>query len=449
MRLGIANSVAERVVSRLVGAGFSAWYVGGCVRDAILGRDVKDIDIATDASPEEVESLFAPHTVSVGKSFGVVVVLEQGQSFEVVTFRSDGCYIDGRRPSSVSAADVATDASRRDITINALYCNPQTGEVVDYVGGLGDCRNRVIRMIGDPYARLNEDKLRLLRVVRFASVLDFEIEPGTWSAVCALASRIGVVSVERIAKEVLRMLCESPRPSRALQLLYDSRLLHTILPEAVALRGCAQPPEFHPEGDVWRHTCLMLDELPAPRSERLALAVLLHDIGKPSTFSVDETGRIRFKCHAAVGARLAERILRRWKLPTALVERVVSVVREHMTIVEVCKMRPSRRRRWMGEASFPDTLELARLDLLHSTGDLALWRFAKASYEAFKSEPILPPPFLKGADLIAAGLRPGRQMGELLRRLYDLQLEGNLKSRSDALERLPSLLQELDSEAED
>jgi len=430
-------ATAREVAAALARAGHRALFAGGCVRDALLGRALKDVDIATSATPDQVEAIFPGQTVAVGKAFGVVLVLRGGFQFDVATFRADGAYADGRHPEGVTFAAAAEDAQRRDFTVNGLFCEPESGEVIDFVGGLADLDSRVIRAIGEPAVRFREDHLRMLRAVRFASVLGFEIEPATRAALAAHAADIRRVSAERVAAEFIRLLCESPRPSVGLDLLRETGLLAHFLPEIEALHGTAQPPEYHPEGDVWTHTCRMLDELPAPREPELALGVLLHDVGKPATYCEQrdaETGstRIRFPNHAPVGAELAQAILLRLKQPTTRVEAVEALVAGHMQFVEATKMRRAKLRRFLGSANFSRLLELMRLDILHSNNDFATWRFLKEAYEAFQTEPVLPEPLVRGRDLIAWGMRSGPEMGALLNELYDAQIEGRLTSLDQA-----------------
>ncbi len=430
-------AAAREVAATLGSAGHRALFAGGCVRDALLGRPLKDVDIATSATPDQVEALFRGQTVAVGKAFGVVLVSHGGFQFDVATFRTDGLYADGRHPDGVRFATAEGDAQRRDFTVNGLFCDPESGEVTDFVGGLADLGARVIRAIGEPAARFGEDHLRLLRAVRFASVLGFAIEPATRAALERHAAQIRTVSAERVANEVLRMVCESPRPSVGLNLLRETGLLAHILPEVAALCGTAQPPQFHPEGDVWTHTCLMLDALPPPRLPSLALAVLLHDVGKPPTYCEEPdpaTGgtRIRFPCHAPVGAELAEAVLTRLRQPAARIAEVKSLVSGHMRFVEAAKMRRAKLRRFMGEATFPLLLELMRVDVLHSNGDFTAWRFLKEAFDSFKAEPVLPEPLARGRDLLAWGVAPGPALGALLDELYDAQLEGQVTTREEA-----------------
>ena len=430
-------AAARSVAAELARAGHQALFAGGCVRDAWLGRPVKDIDIATSATPDQIEALFPGQTVAVGKAFGVILVLRGGIPFDVATFRTDGDYADGRHPGRVTFASPEGDAQRRDFTVNGLFCEPSDGRIIDFVGGVADLEARVIRAIGEPEARFREDHLRMLRAVRFASVLGFAIEPATLQAVAAHADWLDTVSAERIAAEFGRLLCESPRPSVGLNLLRETGLLARFLPEAVALYGTAQPPKFHPEGDVWTHTCLMLDELEAPRAPALAWSVLLHDIGKPATYLEEEdpaTGerRIRFPCHAPVGAEMAEAVLVRLRQPAALTAAVKAVVLGHMQFVEAERMRRAKLRRFLGSDYFPTLLELMRVDILHSNGDLTAWRFLLAAFASFKSEPVLPPPLARGRDLVAWGFPPGPSMGPLLEALYDAQLEGTVTTPEQA-----------------
>ena len=428
---------ARAVAARLAEAGHDVLFAGGCVRDALLGRPFKDIDVATSAAPDQVEALFVGQTVAVGKAFGVVLVLRDGFSFDVATFRTDGAYVDGRHPSGVRFATPEGDAARRDFTVNGLFCDPFSGVVRDEVGGLQDLAARVIRAIGDPAARFREDHLRMLRAVRFVSVLAFTLDAATQAAVAAHAGWIARVSAERIASEMTRLLCESPRPSVGLNLLRETGLLREFLPEVAALHGTRQPPRYHPEGDVWTHTCLMLDEVPAPRDPVLAWSLLLHDIGKPVTFcreadAADGEPLIRFPCHAPVGAAMAETILTRLRQPAARVEQVKAVVAGHMQGVEAEKMRPATLRRFIGSPVFPVLLEVMRADIQHSNKLFGPWLFLKAAFEAYRAEPVLPPPLVRGRDLAAWGIAPGPRMGELLRALYDAQLEGRITTRDEA-----------------
>ncbi|MCL1857119.1 MAG: CCA tRNA nucleotidyltransferase [Kiritimatiellaeota bacterium] len=418
---------AGRVAGALRRAGHETYFAGGCVRDTLLGREPKDIDVATAATPEEIEALF-PKTVAVGKQFGVIVVVQDESPVEVATFRTDGDYTDGRRPNAIAFSSPKEDALRRDFTINGLFMEIETGRVIDFVGGEEDLRHGIVRAIGDPARRFAEDRLRMIRAVRFAGTLGFAVEHETAAAIRAAAPHIGEVSAERIGQEVVRILAESRAAGASVALLADLGLLPRILPEVDILRGVEQPPEFHPEGDVLTHTCLMLDAMPPPpRSQSLGLAVLLHDVGKKETFlwrtRKDGTRRITFRGHADCGAGQAEAILRRLKLPGDLVHDVTKMVKRHMHFIEVMKMNRATLRHFMASPIFPLELELTRLDQLHSTGDTSLHDYARNAYEAFQSEPILPPRWVTGKDLRALGIPPGPALGALLKEAYALQLD--------------------------
>lgn len=408
--------------------GHEALLVGGCVRDLLLGREPKDWDVATDALPDRIEALF-PKTVAVGKAFGIIaVVAADGTTVEVATYRADSPYADGRHPDAVVFTDARADALRRDFTINALFLDPANGEIRDFVGGRADLEARLVRAIGDPAARFAEDHLRLLRAVRFAATLGFAIEPATFAAIQTLAPRIRRISAERIRDELFRLLAEAPKAGAALQLLRDAGLLKEILPEIDAMVGVEQPPEFHPEGDVFTHTKLMLDALPPKSSHRLALSVLLHDVGKPPTAQFatlpDGTRRWRFENHAPVGADMARAILERLRAPKALIDDVGAIIAGHMRLAAAPQMRAAKLRRLIGAPTFDDELELHRLDCVSSHALLDVYDFLKSKQAAFSAEPILPPPLVTGRDLIALGHVPGPPFAKILRAAYDRQLEG-------------------------
>ena len=408
--------------------GHEAFLVGGGVRDLLLGREPKDWDIATDAPPDRIEALF-PKTLPLGKAFGIIVVVPaDGDPVEVATYRVDSPYADGRRPESVAFTDAREDALRRDFTVNALFLDPTTGEIRDYVGGRADLEARLIRAIGNPAVRFAEDHLRMLRAIRFAATLGFAIDPATFAAIQRLAPQIARISAERIRDELFRLLTESKKAGEALQLLRSSGLLKEILPEIDAMVGVEQPPEFHPEGDVFTHTKLMLDAMPPNPSLRLALAVLLHDVGKPPTANFatlpDGTQRWRFENHAPVGAEMTRAILERLRAPNALVADVCAIVAGHMRIADADKMRPPKLRRLIGAPTFEDELELHRLDCASSHAILDVYDFLKAKQAEFAAEPVLPPPLVTGRDLIALGHAPGPHFAQILRDAYDRQLEG-------------------------
>ncbi|MBA3831916.1 MAG: CCA tRNA nucleotidyltransferase [Chthoniobacterales bacterium] len=425
------QKVAGHIVARLTKAGFTAYFAGGCVRDLLRGEAPKDIDIATDARPEEVQKIFA-RTYAVGAHFGVVVVLEEGLQFEVATFRSDGAYLDGRRPAEVHFSSPEEDARRRDFTINGMFFDPPNGAVIDFVGGRADLATRVVRAIGEPAERFEEDRLRLLRAVRFATVLEFEIEPTTWNAIIRTAGSISEISAERIREELIRIFL-SPQRVRGWDLLDRSGLLEQILPELAAMKGCEQPPQYHPEGDVFEHTRLMLELLPNDVSLPLVFSVLFHDIGKPPTATVDETGRIRFNGHDRLGAEMAEAIMQRLRFTRAEIDATVEAVRQHMVFKDVPNMRLAKLKRFMARPTFTDELELHRVDCTSSHGMLDNYEFLKEKAQEFAHEPIIPPPLVRGGDLIALGMKPGPRFGEILEAVETRQLEGNLRDREEAL----------------
>jgi tRNA nucleotidyltransferase/poly(A) polymerase len=425
--------LARALVQRLHNAGHIAYYAGGCVRDALLGKDPHDYDIATDALPEDVQRIFNK-TVAVGAHFGVICVIEDGQEFQVATFRSDGAYRDGRHPESVAYSSPQQDALRRDFTVNGMFYDPLAGEVIDYVGGRADLEARVLRAVGDPVERFKEDRLRLLRAVRFATVLGLEWDPATWAAVRAASSEIREVSAERIREELVRIFL-SPERVRGFDLLDESGLLRAVLPELELLKGCEQPPQFHPEGDVFVHTRRMLELLPSQVSLALVLSVLFHDIGKPGTLSRDaDGGRIRFNGHDRLGAGMTEVLMERLRFSRRDIEPTVEAVAQHMVFKDVQQMRVARLKRFMSRETFEDELELHRVDCQSSHGMLDNYHFLKAKREEFGNEPLIPKPLITGRELIALGLKPGPQFKEVLEAVESRQLEGVLRDRDQALE---------------
>jgi poly(A) polymerase len=432
-----AERAARSVVERLRAGGFEAFYAGGCVRDMLLGLTPHDYDVATEARPEQVEALF-PRTVPVGAQFGVILVLEQGSEVQVATFRGDGVYSDGRHPESVHFSDAEGDARRRDFTVNGLFYDPVKEKFHDFVGGRDDLRSGILRAIGNPSERFGEDKLRLLRAVRFASTLGFSIAPETWSALVESAPEIHAVSAERIRDELVKILL-SPNRLRGFDLLDQSGLLREILPEIEALKGCDQPPEFHPEGDVFVHTRLMLSLLAPEVSLPLILSVLLHDIGKPATRLVDENGRIRFNGHETTGAEMSHTVLQRLRFPNEVIDSVIPAVRLHMSFKDVPKMRVSTLKRMMARSTFDEELELHRIDCLGSHGMLDNHSMLIEKREEFSHEPLIPPPLITGHDLIALGWKPGKRFAEILKTVQNLQLEGAINSREEALERISKI----------
>ncbi len=425
------EAAGRNVVSRLQKAGFTAYFAGGCVRDALRGVPPKDFDVATDADPEQVQALF-PRTVAVGAHFGVIRVMDGGHQIEVATFRADGAYLDSRRPEGVTFTTPEGDAERRDFTVNGMFYDPLAERVIDFVDGQRDLAARVLRAIGDPSARFREDRLRLLRAARFAATLGFEVDPATWDAVRAQADQVGAVSAERIQDELVKIFT-APSRVRGFDLLDASGLLRQVLPELDACKGCEQPPQFHPEGDVFIHTRLMLTLLPEQVTVPLVFAVLLHDIGKPPTSRTDETGRIRFNGHERVGAEMAVKVMERLRFSRAIIDATVEAVRQHMAFKDVPHMRVAKLKRFMARPGFEDEMELHRVDCLSSHGMLDNHQFLRAKQAEFADEPLIPKPFVTGHDLIALGLPPGPRIGQILEAVQTRQLEGAFADREAAL----------------
>jgi poly(A) polymerase len=424
------RALATDIVRRLRDVGHETYLAGGCVRDQLLGREPLDFDVATSAPPNAVQHLFA-RTVPVGAQFGVMLVIERGQPFEVATFRSDEAYVDGRRPTGVRFGSAREDALRRDFTINALFLDPLTGQVVDFVGGETDLRAGVIRAIGDAGARIAEDRLRMLRAVRFAARLGFTIEPATHVAISAAAASITDIAGERIGEEIVKILTEGGA-RRGFELLAETALLDAVLPEVARLAGVQQSPDFHPEGDVFVHTLLLLAQLPAGASETLALGALLHDVGKPRC-AAEHGGRITFYGHPGVGAEMAVEICQRLRRSRAVWERVAYLVRNHLRLVQAPEMRVSTLKRMLREEGFDELLTLARMDALASNRDLTYVEFCERRRHEFAREDAMHPPrLLGGDDLIALGYEPGPLFGEILAGLEEAQLEGQVRTRAEA-----------------
>jgi poly(A) polymerase len=426
------NSNARDIVAQLQRAGHVAYFAGGCVRDQLLGIEAKDYDVATSARPEQVQQLFRRVTALTGKSFGVVRVLVGEEFFEIATFRQDGPYKDGRHPESVRFATPEEDAQRRDFTINGLFFDPIAERLIDYVGGEADLAAALIRAIGNPADRFAEDQLRLLRAIRFATRLIFKIEPKTWEAICASAPSIRTISAERIRDELNKIFTAS-KPELGLDLLDQSGLLREVLPDVAAMHGVEQPPNFHPEGDVYQHVRLMLTKIEEPNLE-LALGVLLHDVGKKPTSKVDENGRIRFNEHESVGAGMAEGIMTGLRYDNKTIETVRELVQHHMQFKDVPHMRASTLKRMMARPTFALELELHRIDCSSSHGDLDHYEYLKRQLETMTPEQIDPPAFISGHDLLAMGLPPGKIIGRILEAVSLAQLEGAVETRDAALD---------------
>lgn len=426
-----AEYEADRIIRTLRANGFAGFRVGGAVRDRLLGRVADDVDVVTDAVPAAVRSLF-PRSFAVGENFGVIIVhTREGVDIEVATFRADGEYADGRRPANITFSDMATDAQRRDFTLNALYYDPLAGQIHDHTNGLADLRRGIIRAVGVPARRFGEDRLRMLRAIRFATSLGFALDQETQAGITTHAEAIYDVSPERIFAELNKMLT-GPDPAGAVRRLADTGLLSHIMPEVAAMKGVEQPPEFHPEGDVWTHTMLMLENLRWP-SLVLAWSVLLHDVGKPPTQTHDGN-RFRFNRHARVSADLTQDILLRLRSSKKLRQAVSQCVNSHMKFMSVQEMRRSTLRRFISGQTFPLELELHRLDCLGSHADMGHYHFLLDTLIKLAAEPAIPKALLTGKDLIAIGIRPGKRMGKLLADIQEKQLDGKLKTREDALQ---------------
>jgi len=427
----MANSICET----LRGNGYQALLVGGCVRDVLLGREPADYDVTTDAAPEEVARLF-PESIAVGAQFGVILIPRDGLKVEVATFRSDVGYSDGRHPDRVVYSKTAQeDVQRRDFTINGLLMRHDTEEVLDFVGGQSDLEAKVIRAIGEPDRRFAEDKLRMMRAVRFAARFGFEIEAATFRAIRRHVGEIHQVSPERLREELTKLLTEGAA-RRAFELLDETWLLQQVLPEVGAMKGVEQPHQYHPEGDVWIHTLMMLEGLPAGTAPTLAWGVLLHDVGKPPTFqSAAETGdRIRFNNHVEVGVRMAEAICRRLRFSNEDTDQILALVDNHMKFGAVEEMRTSTLKKFVRLPRFEEHLALHRLDCLSSHRHLESYEFVRRFLEVTPPEQVRPERLLTGDDLQAMGFRPGPLFAQILRALEDMQLEGQIRTRADAEE---------------
>ena len=441
------RELAEQVCATLRQRGHQAYFVGGCVRDLELGREPADYDVCTDARPDRVQELF-PRSLAVGAKFGVILVVEEGAQqhgaqVEVATFRSDIGYTDGRHPDQVVYTDSPQeDVRRRDFTINGLLMDPATREVLDFVGGRADLRAGIARAIGDPRLRFAEDKLRMMRAVRFAARFGFRIEPDTMAAAQSLAAQITQVSPERIRDELTKLLTEGAA-RHGFELLDETGLLAVVLPDIARMKGVEQPPQFHPEGDVWIHTRMMLEKLPPHCSPTLAWGVLLHDVGKPTTFA-PATGpgtRIRFDGHVEVGARMAEHICRELRFSNEDTEQIETLVANHLRFKDVKEMRTATLKRFVRLPRFAEHLELHRLDCLASHGSLEAYTFVQQFLVETPPEKVYPPKLVTGDDLKGMGLVPGPRFKEILLAVEEAQLEGRLQDRESALQFARSISQ--------
>ena len=437
------RSKAIEIVRTLQQHGHQAVFAGGCVRDMLMGHEPADYDIATDATPAEVTGLFAK-TVAVGAAFGVVRVVADSHDFEVATFRTESGYLDHRHPEMVEFSDARNDVMRRDFTINAILYDPVAGRLMDYVGGERDIRAGIVRTVGEPADRFEEDYLRMIRAVRFAARFGYRIEEATMGAIRQRAEMIARVSRERIGQEILKIF-GGPNPRAGLQLLSDTGLLAHVLPEVEAMKGVEQPANFHPEGDVFQHALLALEKMGQPRSPEFAMAVLLHDVGKPPTFQ-RTPDRIRFSNHTEVGAELAYQIAERLRFSNEQADYVALLVRDHMRFMNVRGMRESTLKRFLRSRHFEDLLELHRADCQASHGDLSGYDFCREKLHEFGREKIAPPRLLSGTDLIELGYEPGPLFKEILSQVEDAQLEGKIGTRDEAVrfveERFPQRVHE-------
>jgi poly(A) polymerase len=420
---------AIAIVKRLREAGYESYLAGGCVRDMLLGKTPQDYDITTNARPDDVVKIF-PKTVPVGAQFGVILVIVEGQPFEVASFRYDGPYLDGRRPAQVRYGSLQEDILRRDFTINGMIYDPMADQMIDLVGGRRDLDSKLVRAIGNPRSRFEEDRLRMIRAVRFAASLNFTIENETFAAICELASSITEISWERIGEELTRILTEGGAKA-GFELLDRTGLLKLLLPEIDAMKGVEQSPDYHPEGDVFIHTMLTLDHLGSP-TETLAYGCLLHDVGKPVCIRRDEA-RLTFYGHTEKGAAMAEEVLKRLKRSRTTRERVAYLVRNHLRHLQAPQMRLSTLKRFLGEDGIDELLELTRIDALSANGDLQHYRFCMEKLAELKTEEIHPEPLLRGRDLIAMGFSPGPNFHEILKQVEEAQLGGELSSREQAM----------------
>ena len=426
---------ALKIVDKLRSKGHKAFFVGGCVRDSLLGFKPKEIDITTSANPDEVQRMFL-RTVPIGESFGVVLVLGGEHQFEVATFRTESKYEDGRHPEHVKYSESEKeDVLRRDFTINGLLYDPLEKELFDYTEGVSDLNSGIIKTIGDPAERFTEDKLRMIRAIRFAARFGFGIEEKTYSAIKQMAKEITNISVERIRDEIVKIISQK-NPGDGLKMLEESGLLKHILPEAQEMVGVPQPPEFHPEGDVFVHTCLVLDKLyentGGVYSGELAMGALLHDIGKPPTF--EELDRIRFNGHDRVGAKMAQSVCKRLRFSKKQTEIISDIVRDHLKFKDAFNMRESTLKRFMGQPRFHEHLEMHLADCMASHGMTKVYYFLKEKLLEYSEEDIKPEPLLNGKDLISMGYIPGPLFTKILNAVEEGQLEGNISTKNEAME---------------
>ncbi len=434
----MASNPAEKerkalaIVRRLREKGFAAYFAGGCVRDRMLGVIPKDYDIATDARPEVIQSMF-DETVAIGAAFGVIMVVIDGDPFEVTTFRADAPYLDGRRPSAVRFGTIEEDAIRRDFTIGGMFLDPIERKLIDLVGGMRDLRAGIIRAIGNPYDRFAEDHLRILRAARFCARLGFTIDAATWAAMKRAAPMIKMIAAERIGEEMVMLMTEGGA-ARGLEIMRECGLLDALIPEVLEMVGCAQPENFHPEGDVYRHTRIAVSMLEPGCSETVAFGILLHDIAKPRCRAVAPDGKVTFYGHTDQGAEMAIDIMARLKRSRFVQERVAYLVRNHLRLCMAPRMRTATLKRMLAEDGFDELMQVAFLDAFASSSYLGYWNFCRRARSTLTAEEIRPPRLIGGNDLIGLGFEPGPRFKTILKEIEDLQLDGALQSREQALE---------------
>lgn len=427
------HQIATQIVKTLQKAGHQAYFAGGCVRDMLLKKEPKDYDIATSALPDQIEALFED-TYAVGKSFGVIHAVEQGQTFEIATFRSDSGTSDGRRPDAVFFTHAAEDAKRRDFTINGLFYDPVTEEIHDYVGGRSDLSNRLIRFIGEPHQRILEDHLRIIRAIRFKNTLGFSYHPETYKAIRKHAQLADKVSWERVRDELNKIIMAKSAP-QAFEDMQDTEVLPYLLPELEACKGLAQPMQFHQEGDLWTHLMNALKSLPEDAGLLAHWAVIFHDIGKPETFQIAE--RIRYDKHSEVSAEIAERIMRRLRFSSHEIEHVSWVVKHHFMMKQLLEMPLGRQRHWFLDPRFPDLMLLFYADAAGTTpGDFSLYYQVKEVYEdCLKYFKERPKPLLSGEEIMKTlNIKPGPQLGKILAQIMEKQLAHELQTKEEALD---------------
>ena len=424
-------NIAVTIVEKLQFNGYKAYFIGGAVRNKLLNYPIKDIDIVTSANPQEIKKFFK-YTKNVGVAFGITVVIKKGIHYEIATFRDESEYVDGRHPKIVKYVnDPSIDAKRRDFTINALYYDPINKNLLDFGSGLSDIKNKILKTVGNPIDRFNEDYLRMFRAVRFTSELEFKMKDSLISSIKILSNKVSLLAIDRVREELNKMFISS-HPDVAMQLLYDTNLMQVILPELAKTKGISQPKTYHPEGDVFEHIKLMLKNMVMPNLI-LAWSILLHDIGKPNTIKIDENGIEKFHCHADIGHLIAINILTRLNFSKKYIEKISYVVKNHMRFSEIIKMREAKRKRIMSSETFSIELELHRLDCISSNGITENFIYLLDQMNKQKGNNKLPNPLINGYDLLKIGLKRGPLLGNILKIIEEKQLENCIKTKEEAI----------------